>query len=138
MIHMDEPESVAAYLKSKRLSPDSKRLFLKIIGDLRARNLPVVMFETGRKDSAQRLIDENPVLRELQKEWRKVFVRRREDASDLWNKPAFTICTNRAILSIRCIIFGRYAGTNFGASLPRNSPARKFSAVTRLQYATGI
>ena len=71
--YFNRPDSEVGYLASKRLSPSSKELFLKIIGDLRAREMPVVMYEIERTDRYQKMIDDDPILHALQLEWRDFF-----------------------------------------------------------------
>jgi len=58
------------YLNTRVLSPHALKLYAQIFARLRARGIPCLVFETGRRPEYQAMIDEQPVLSRLQGEWR--------------------------------------------------------------------
>jgi hypothetical protein len=66
-------DSEVRYLANKRLAPESKQLLCRVIEDLRVKRIPCLMYETGRIVAYQRMIDQDPLLKTLQSEWRAFF-----------------------------------------------------------------
>ena len=63
----------ARYLETKELSEDAKRLYSRMFQYLRERHIPCLVFETVRTPAYQKMIDENPLLADLQAQWRAFY-----------------------------------------------------------------
>ena len=61
------------YYKTRCLAPHAKRLYEKMFRSLREAGIACVVFETGRTAAYQQLIDQDPLLSGLQREWRAFF-----------------------------------------------------------------
>ena len=61
------------YLQQRVISKDAQHLYSGLFRALRRSKIPCIVFETGRTHQFQKLIDEEPVLSRLQKEWRSFY-----------------------------------------------------------------
>lgn len=67
-------DSVARYLKTKTLSGNAKDVYLRIFDYLRSKNIVCLVVETHRTAAYQAMIDKDPLLVQLQNDWRSFYL----------------------------------------------------------------
>jgi hypothetical protein len=72
-LYFPRDDHEARYLETKELSEDAKRLYSRMFQYLRERHIPCLVFETVRTPAYQMMIDENPLLADLQAQWRAFY-----------------------------------------------------------------
>ncbi len=71
--YFDREDSEATFLKNKRLSAQAQRVYIRMFQELRARKIRTVLFETVKTPDYQRMIDTDPLLQQLNAQWREFF-----------------------------------------------------------------
>lgn len=71
--YFDREDSEASFLKNKRLSAQAQRVYVKMFQELRSRKIRTVLFETVKTPDYQRMIDADPLLQQLNTQWREFF-----------------------------------------------------------------
>jgi len=72
-IFFNRPDFEARYLETGSLSPDARKLFLRLVDQIRNDGTTAVMFETATTADFDRRIEGNPALARLRREWRAFF-----------------------------------------------------------------
>lgn len=72
-LYFSRDDSEASYLKTKTLSGNAKDVYLRIFDYLRSKNIVCLVVETHRTNAYQAMIDNDPLLVQLQNDWRSFY-----------------------------------------------------------------